>query len=290
MATIPKADPNAVSLDDAFQQAMAGPSKPTGEPGSPPPVDVDAPFGRDASGKPIAKYGLTRAGKPRRTPGGSRGGGTPAGQRVVTVDVLGTESKAQAEGSKPPQPDKPKPAPKDYSSDLSDFANAIWFGQTAIASLSGGLSKIPVVGKFIPSEDRMNAQAALFRTQTPQLVAAINMAAQNNAKARKFAESIAGGEATWVLMAGFLAMPFVAQTAFLWQGTLEAHEMPSEHELAKHNQGLMSEFMASMSAQMEAAVREAQAQQAGSAPEQPEPGNGQAGHDSTFAGVSQPGF
>jgi hypothetical protein len=75
--TIPKADPGAAelggenALDAEWQKAMEGPSLPR-EPGPPPEVDPDAPFGREDDGTAKAPYGLKVDGTPRRSAAGRR--------------------------------------------------------------------------------------------------------------------------------------------------------------------------------------------------------------------------
>lgn len=236
---VPDADPDATRLDDAFAAAMDAPPKPR-EPKAPADVDPDAPHGRDPeSGEPLAPHGYTKAGRPRLSPAGR-----PAKDDKPRTGTAAAEPAAAAAG--------PLAIRTDYTAGLTETADGAWFCLSGLG-MAGG--KLPLIGKMIP-EAKLSAQAAVFRSEQSKLVAAVNIAAQHNAKAQAFAESCANGNATWVLMCAFMALPFLAASSAIWQGddALKAREMPSLAELGKHNEAELDKFMANLASQFEEAA------------------------------------
>ena len=86
------------------------------------------------------------------------------------------------------------------------------------------------------------------------IVGALQYASQHNATAAKWAARMERGEISWALMFGFMVMPFVVQSATMWQDTeknpaLAKAEMPSLDELAAKNEQDLEQFMAAMAKQ-----------------------------------------
>ena len=246
---IPDSDPRAKELDAAFAAAAAGPARPRAEAKTPGEVDQDAPFGRAEDGSPIAPHGLTKDGRVKRSAGGRPAKGSPD----------------QARTGEPGKPeDKPgaaKPDPHDWTAELDGFGDAVWFGMSAISKVA---PKVPLVGKILPSE-KLAAQAFVLSETKPRLVAAVNLAAQHNARAEKFCRRLEGGDGLWALTAMFMVMPVVSLSMTVWTGKdaefIEA-ELPSRAEMAKMNEGKMDEAIARINAQIIAATEAATAQQA----------------------------
>lgn len=209
---VPASDPAALELDQAFAAAMAGPAKPRVPP--PPDIDPDAPFGRGEDGSPLTPHGLTKEGKVRRSPAGRK-----------STDVART---AKTEPDPPPPPG-PLPA-KDYSESLTATSEAAWLllTMTSMAPLDRVpiLSAVPLgkgrrLGQVLGGlGDRLGAQAAIFDQNRASLVAALNTAAAHNARARRLAERLETGDATWALVAGSMVLPFLHQSAALWGGEM----------------------------------------------------------------------
>jgi hypothetical protein len=249
---VKEADPDAKSLDEAFSAAMGTPARPA-EPAAPPAVDPDAPFGREDDGAAKAPYGLTKDGKPRR----SNAGRKPRDPD----DAPRTGPPADGPGAPAGGGGNAAPEGKDYSAALSDFGDALWFGASALGK---GGSAIPLIGKHIP-ERKVAAQAGVFRTFKPSLVNAVNIAAQHNAKAARFAASVESGDITWVVMVGFMVMPFMTMSAAIWKDSdenpaLAMAELPSLTELAEQNDKQLDAYLASITAQMEAMAEQQQAE------------------------------
>lgn len=255
---IAAADPRAKELDAQFAAAMSGPAKPRSEPKAPKEIDPEAPFGRDDSGEPIAKYGKTVDGRIRRSAGGRKPKkGEPDAARVTD------------------KPDPPagtgEPAKTgtvvDYSQDLADAADGIWLVMTGAARLPLGRLRAGKIGLPADAGDRMAAQAFVFSQHKYRLAAALNEAAQHNARARRLADKLAGGDMSWVLTVGALGMPFVMHSLALWRsdaGQLAKMELPAIGELAKNNEALMGQYMSQLT--MAAAMIQAQADAAAPAP------------------------
>lgn len=241
---IPDADPRAQDLDAAFAAAMDAPARPVSAAKTPGEVDHDAPHGRDEHGVPLAPFGLTLEGKPKRAKGGRPPKDDPDRPRTGTV----TELKA-ADDPKP----KPKPEPRDYSEDLSGLANAAWFGLSAVAKVGGS---VPFLGKLIPGT-KLAAQAFIISETSPQLIGAVNLAAQHNAKAAAFCSKLEGGDGLWALQCMFMVMPVISLSATIWRGdeaALKENELPSLAEMAARNETKMDDMLASIQAQIAAAA------------------------------------
>lgn len=244
---VKEADPGAKTLDAAFAEAMGAPPRPK-EPKAPPEIDPDAPHGRDENGVPLAPHGLTKDGRPRKTAAG----------RPAKDDKARTGPPAHGQDDKK---DDPAAAGHDYAPALTEAADAAWF-LTAAVGVAGG--KIPVVGKWVPDK-KIAAQAVMLRAFQPQLVGAMNLAAQHNDHARKFARKCEDGTISWVLVCGFTTLPFLTASLAIWQGdkALAEHGMPLLEELAKQNEAELDEFVAQMAGQLQEAPAEAAAALAG---------------------------
>jgi len=233
------ADPRAQTLDDAFAEAMGAAPKPA-EPPPPPETDRDAPHGRGEDGEPLAPYGKTKDGRPKLSPAG-RKPRDPDGQARLakdSPDATGEGTQLQLE-------------PHDFSAPLMDAAETIWFGGSVIAKLG---PQIPVVGQFVPGR-KLAATMAVFDAERPRLAAALNLAAQHDARARRLAERLATGDAGWALTCMFMVAPFTGTVAAIWQTTdkhdvLKERELPSLAELAKANEDALDRMFAKIADQM----------------------------------------
>lgn len=248
---VKEADPAAQSLDSAFAEAMGAPPKPR-EPAAPPEIDAEAPHGRGDDGKPLAPFGYTKEGKVRRSAAGRKSKDDQARTAPAAVPAV---------------PDRKDPVPaagKDYSRTLTETADGAWVAMTFAGRLP--LAKIPLLAK-IPAgkgrtlatvldgaEVKLQAQAALLSQNKRGLVAAVNLAAQNNARARRLAEKLEGGDATWVILAAAMAGPFLLQTQALWSGKADAKE------LAKANDQEFDEWMDGMTGLLAQVAAEANAE------------------------------
>ena len=256
------ADPQATELDAAFAAAMEGTPKPREVP-SPPDIDPDAPHGRGEDGQPLAPYGLTKDGKPKRTSAGRKPSEAP---RVAKPGDPKPEGKADP---------KPKPAleQKDFTGPLAETSEAIWVGLTFCSMAP--LGKIPLISSLPIGKDKrtgqprklgslldglgdkIGAQAAIFNHNRGALVGALNIAANNSPKARRFAEWLETGDATWVLMCGAMLMPFISQSGSLWSGTLEEDELPPVEKLAANNKAQFDGWIERFNAQLAMAAEAA---------------------------------
>jgi hypothetical protein len=246
---IPDSDPRAKELDAAFEAAANGPAKPRAEAKTPAEVDRDAPFGRGDDGAPLAPFGLTKDGTPRRTAGGRRA------------------KEDEARVSDKPAEDKPvdaapkaRPEPHDYTADLDGFGDTIWLGLSFAAKIG---PKIPVLGKLLPG-DKLGAEAFIFAEIKPRLVAAVNLAAQHNAKAAEFCKKLEGGDGLWALSVMFMVAPVISIAATVWKGDekeLKEAELPSLAEMAAKNETKMDEMIARINAQIVAATTAAMPQE-----------------------------
>lgn len=252
------ADPEARSLDDAFNEAMGTPPRPR-EPGPPPDVDPEAPFGRDDQGAPLAPFGLTKEGKPRRSNAGRKASADDRA-RIASPEHVAAATAASAA----PNPHTAT-VRHDYTAALAEFADTVWFGLSALGKAG---SAIPLVGKWIP-EQKVAAEAYVLRTYKPNLVRAVNVSAQHNTRAARFAEAIETGDITWALTVGLLVMPFLTTSAAIWKDSektpaMAQSELPSVAELAERNDKQLDEYLAQLSAQLEvlAAAEEMAAQEA----------------------------
>ena len=256
---IPDADPRAQELDAAFAAAMEAPARPVAAAKTPGEVDHDAPHGRDEAGQPLAPFGLTKEGKPKKTAGGRPVKDDPNRPRTATVTSI---IKAGEDGKG--KDSKAKPEPHDYSEALDNAATAAWFGLSAVGKVSGNL---PVIGKFLPG-DKLAAQAYILHETKGNLVGAINLAAQHNSKAAEFAAKFDGdGSGLWALTAMFMVMPVISMSVTVWKGdkALTEEGMPTLAEMGTQNEGHMEEMLNNIKAQIMAQMQAAQPQA------QPEP-------------------
>ena len=253
------ADPNAAALDAAFADAMGTPPRPR-EPAAPSDVDPDAPFGRDPAGAPLAPFGHTKDGRPRRSNAGRKSNDDRA--RVASSPSSSSPTSSPSSSSPGSPSSSSAAAVRDYSAPLADFTQMIWFG---LSALGKGGSAIPIVGRWIP-ERKVAAEAFVFRTYRPNLVRALNISAQHNERARRFAETIETGDMTWALTVGLLVMPFITTSAAIWKDSAKSPAMdeaglPSVAELAERNDKQLDAYLAELSAQLELLAAAAAAEQ-----------------------------
>lgn len=240
------AHPDAVKLDDAFAAAMDTPGKPR-EPGPPPEVDRDAPFGRSEDGSPIAPHGLTKDGKPKLSPAGRK----PAAEDKARV-ASGTDKPAD-KGAKTPAGAE---APGRYVAGIAETLETVWLGGTVIGTVGPSL---PVVGKLIPSV-QVQAQAAVILTFKDSIAGALDICAQHNETARKWAQKCQGGGAGWALNAAFMILPVVSASLQVWgKQERELHPETGEplptpaEQLAAQNAEQFKAYMDKLAEQAKAA-------------------------------------
>lgn len=243
-------DPRAVALDTAFAEAMGAAPKPK-EPPPPPEVDPEAPHGRDDDGVPLEPFGRTRDGKIRLSAAG-RKPKNPDDKARLAKDVPGAKDQ--------PGPVQLQLEPRDFSAPLMDAGETIWFGGSIAAKLG---PQIPLVGKFIPGR-KLAATMAVFDGERPRLAAALNLAAQHDARARRLAERLAAGDAGWALTCMFMVAPFTSTVAAIWQTSdkhdvLAERQLPGLDELAAANEAALDRMFAKITEQMTAAQAQAQA-------------------------------
>jgi len=256
------ADPSAVSLDAAFAKAMDTPGTPR-EPGPPPEIDNDAPHGRAEDGTPLAPYGLTKDGKPKRSAAGRK----PAAEDKARVAPDGPQGNAEAPKGKG-QGNKAEPAARKYAPAIAETLETMWLGGTMIGTAGPDL---PVVGKLIPGV-QVQAQAAVILLYKDNMASALDLCAQHNASARKLAEKCASGDVGWALNAMFMMLPVVSTSLQVW-GKQEREYDPATREpvptlaeqLAETNRQAFEQYMKKLAAQAEELAQEkafAEAQQA----------------------------
>jgi hypothetical protein len=224
---------------------MTGPARPRSEPKTPPEIDPSAPFGRDDSGQPIAKFGYKNDGSLRMTGAGRRSKDAPDAARVDEHPV-------------DPKPVDGKVLDGDYTQSLAEAADGIWLCMTAASKLPLGRLRLGKFGLPKDTSQKIGAQAFVFSQHKYRLAAALNEAAKHNARARRMAEKMAGGDLSWVLTVGALALPAVFHSMALWKGdaSLSEMELPPVAELAARNDAQMGEFMESLT-QAAAMIQEA---------------------------------
>lgn len=256
---IPEAHPDAVKLDEAFAAAMNTPGKPR-EPGPPPEVDNDAPFGRDDAGTALAPFGLTKDGKPKKSPAGRK----PAAEEKARVG----ETPAHDTGK------KGEPAalatPVKYAPDIAETLEVFWLGGTVIGQVGPDL---PVVGRFLPDGDKMQAQAAVILLYKDNISGALDICAQHNDSARRLAEKLAGGGAGWALNAAFMMLPVISTSLKVW-GKEEVELDPETQEpiptlaekLAEQNRASFAEYMENLARKAQEAAAAQQESPNGSQP------------------------
>jgi hypothetical protein len=237
------ADPQAAELDGAFRAAMDGPAKPR-EAAPPPEIEPDAPHGRDDQGVPLAPHGHNKDGSVRKSAAGRRSKDDQA--RTGTVIPPGEQ----------PKGGRAMPEPADYTGVLSELHDALWFGFTGLGMVG---PRIPVVGRFLDGK-KLAAEAYVWRSNKPALVKAAQIGAGHNPAIAVRCAKLADGEMTWVVMAGFCLMPFLAQSAAVFSGDEALAKMNAEaslERLAGLNQGEMDAAMEQLKQQLAEAVAEA---------------------------------
>lgn len=247
------AHPDAVKLDEAFAAAMDTPGKPR-EPGPPPEVDHDAPFGRADDGSPIAPHGFTKDGKVKRSAAGRK----PAEDKARVVPDSPGEAAAQPDKGK----GKPGAAlePRKYAPAIAETLEMVWLGGTVIGTAGPDL---PVVGRMIPGL-QVQAQAAVILTFRDNIAGALDICAQHNAMARRLAEKCQGGGAGWALNAAFMMLPVITTSLQVW-GKQEREYHPETNEplptlaetLAEQNAANFKAYMDKLAKQAEGAAQEA---------------------------------
>lgn len=239
------AHPDAVKLDEAFAAAMDTPGKPR-EPGPPPEVDHDAPFGRNEDGSPVAPHGFTKDGKVKKSAAGRK----PAEDQARTG---------------PAQPkDEPKKPGTDivparrYAPAIAETLEVIWLGGTVAGQVG---PDIPVVGKFLPDGDKLQAQAAVVLLYKDNIAGALDLCAQHNDSARKLAEKMSGGGAGWALNAAFMMLPVISTTVKIWgreEPEILADGTPAPtlaEQLADQNRESFTAYMESLAKKAEEAAK-----------------------------------
>lgn len=254
MSPVKEASPDATKLDEAFAAAMGAAPKPR-EPSAPPEVDHDAPHGRDADGKALAPFGYTKDGRVRK----SKAGRPLDSERARTSPAPPPAAKGKDETS--------APAKVDYTEGLAAFADSAWLATTMAGRVPW--SRIPLVGRIktkggIPlgerlkgAEVRFHAQAHIFNANRAELVTALNIAADHNARARRLAEKLStDGDITWVITVIALVSPFAHQVGTLWSGQFDgsAEDQPAEKLLAAANENTFAAWKERINRQMEAAA------------------------------------
>jgi hypothetical protein len=243
------AHPDAVKLDQAFAAAMDTPGKPR-EPGPPPEVDHDAPFGRDQDGSPLAPFGLTKDGKPKKSAAGRK----PAEDRARVATAPG---RADAGGSGE-KPAAAATAPRRYAPGIAETLEVIWLGGTVLGQAG---PQIPLIGKFLPDGDKLEAQAAVILIYKDNIAGALDLCAQHSESARRLAEKLSGGGAGWALNAAFMLLPVIGTSLKIWaaeepQADDEGNALPTlTGQLAAQNQQAFQQYMAELAARAEAAAR-----------------------------------
>jgi hypothetical protein len=232
------ADPRAAELDAAFAAAMDGPAKPR-EAAPPPEVDADAPHGRDDAGEPLAPFGHNKDGSVRKS---------AAGRRAKDDDAARTAAVAEPAGKGKSRHAAPPPEAQDFSEPLGELHDAIWLGLSGLSMLG---PRIPLIGKKLDG-DKIAAEGYIWRVNKARLIKSAQITADHNLAARARLAKLATGDTTWVLMAGFTLMPFVAQTAAVFSGDDALRQMNPEasvQRLAEANRAEWDDAMEQLRAQ-----------------------------------------
>jgi hypothetical protein len=240
MSPVKDADPDAVSLDAAFAEAMGAPARPK-EPAAPPEIDPDAPHGRDAEGAALAPHGYNKDGSIRKSAAGRKSKDEQA--RTTAPDKPG-EAKPEAELAKPGE----------YVQDLAGTADGLWM---AISMFGKAAPSIPVIGPKLPAL-KIQAQAAVWFATKDRMVAAVSLAAEHNAAAARFARKLKGGDATWMITCATLAMPLISLSGMVWAKDADAQlkqaEQPTLAELAARNEATLQSTIAEIIQQAKTAA------------------------------------
>lgn len=213
------------TVTGAFEAALAkdaGTAPPPEIPAPPrkPERDPAAPHGRAEDGSPIAPYGVKSDGTPRLKPAGP---GRPKEADKPRVAAVA------------PSAGKPDDKP-DYTGDLMGLGMSAWLGASSIRGGRLGPVKLPDTRPY----------AAVLHSQLPQMAAAWNAAAQQNATVRGYVEKLSGeGSWSWVVGVAVTSVGLVA-------GCVELAKAPPEirARVAADNDAQLQEFV---QAQMKAA-------------------------------------
>lgn len=218
------------ATDRAFATAMAAP-EPAETPDYPAPRkkrDPDAPFGFDTDGKPKAPFGIGANGKPRQNQPGPGRGKTTAADKPRIQPAGKTAS--------------PAVVLRDYSAELSDSFDGLW---TALA--------------FLPP---MQAQACILKANKGGMVSGLNLSAQHNPIVRRGVEYLVS-DASWMVNAAMLIMPFALQSAALWFRPSALESMGTSRDaLAAQTQRDFAEFVAQQQAALSELLAEKETQEA----------------------------
>lgn len=231
------ADPAARELDAAFAEAMRGPARPREAP-PPPEIDPDAPHGRDDAGEPLAPFGRNKDGSVRKSAAGRRA----KDDEPRTGKVIPPGERAKGAG-------RALPEPADYTGVLSELHDALWFGLHGLSMIG---PRLPLVGRKL-EHDKLAAQAYVWRINKPALIRAAKIGAEHNAVIATRCAQLADSDTTWVLMAGFCLMPFIAQSAAVFAGDDALRKMnpdASVKKLAEAHQAEMDETMLALKQQL----------------------------------------
>ena len=249
------AHPDAVKLDDAFAAAMDTPGKPR-EPGPPPEIDREAPFGRAEDGSPIAPHGLTKDGRPKLSAAGRK----PASEDKARVAAAAPQAAGDGKG-KGKAPGKELEHPKKYAPAIAETLETVWLGGSVIGTVGPDL---PLIGKAVPGL-QIQAQSAVVLTFKDNIAGALDICAQHNATARKLAEKCQSGNIGWALNAAFMMLPVITTSLQIW-GKQEREHHPETGEplptlaetLAEQNAKALKQYMDDLAKQAEAAATESQ--------------------------------
>jgi hypothetical protein len=244
-------------VQEAFERALAQDAQVTAPELPPPPrrnvaSDPDAPHGVDGDGTPLAPFGVNKkTGRPNlRPPGPGRPGKDKSGEPRTREATPADAVPAKGNGGKP----KGGLEPADYAGPLMEASEAIWFGGSMVAKVG---PQVPVLGKLLPGR-KLAATMAVFDSERPRLVMALNLAAQHDQRARNLAVKLAAGEVGWALTCMFMVAPFTGAVAAVWQTTdehdvLAERELPGLDELAGKNEAALDAMLARIAGQMQAA-------------------------------------
>jgi hypothetical protein len=249
------AHPDAVKLDEAFAAAMNTPGAPR-EPGPPPEVDKDAPFGRDEAGEALAPFGTRKDGKPRLSAAGRR-----AQEDEARVGTAPAKPGAPDGGKKPAGAVS---APQGYAPAIAETLEVVWLGGTVLGQVG---PEIPVLGRFLPDGDKLQAQAAVVLLYKNNIAGALDLCAQHNEQARRLAEKLSTGSAGWALNAAFMLLPVITTSLKVWGGEERQVDPETQAEiptlaeqLAAQNRESFQAYMADLAQQAKVAAAMAQMQ------------------------------
>jgi len=218
-------------VDDAFAAALAadaGRGAPDDVPAPPRNErDPEAPHGRDSDGFPLAPFGVKPDGKPRlREPGPGR----PKAEDKARVTTSAPAVKATGA----------KTAGADYTDDLLGLGTAVWLGVSSVKGGRLGPVRLPDCRPY----------AAVWKSQMPQMAAAWNAAAQQNATIRGAVEKFSGeGSMTWIVGVAVVSAGLVSSVAQLAKAPQEVRD-----QFAAANDELIQDYVSRQVAAMGAAA------------------------------------